>query len=113
MQRMVAPCGFICTECEAYRATQANDADAIAAVAAEWSRRYGIAFGAADIWCDGCSTLSERTARHTRECPVRPCAQGRGLATCANCADYPCRQLARVHQLVPQARETLEAIRRG
>ena len=113
MQRIVAPCGLICSECEAYRATQANDADAIAAVAVEWSQRYGTAFSPDDIWCDACTSASERTARHTRECPVRPCALRRGVATCAECSDYRCEQLTRVHRLVPQAQETLDAIRRG
>ena len=112
MQRIAAPCGLICRECEAYQATQAEDADAIAAVAAEWRRRYAIAFSPDDLWCDGCTSSSERTARHTRECPVRCCAMGRGMATCAECGDYRCEQLTRLHRLVPQAHETLEALRR-
>jgi hypothetical protein len=112
MKRTVAPCGLICSECEAYRATPTNDTRAIAAVAVEWSQRYGITFSPDDIWCDGCTSASERTARHTRECPVRPCARRRGLATCAECGDYCCEQLARVHQLAPQAQQTLDAIRR-
>jgi len=110
---MLAPCGLICCECEAYQATQTNDADAIAAVAAEWSRRYGITFSGADMWCDGCTAASGRTAHHTRECPIRPCARRGSAGTCAECSDYPCAQLTRVHRLVPPARETLETMRRG
>jgi len=53
MRRMLAPCGLICSECEAYTATQAKDTGAIAAVATEWSQRFGIPFGPDDIWCDG------------------------------------------------------------
>jgi hypothetical protein len=29
MQRIAAPCGPICSECEAYKATQADDAEGI------------------------------------------------------------------------------------
>ncbi len=111
MRQIVAPCGLICTECAAYKATRAEDANAIAAVAAEWSRKYGIPFEPENIWCDGCTTVSERTAHHTRECPIRPCALGRGVTTCAKCADYCCGQLSRVHRLAPEARRTLDGIR--
>jgi len=113
MQKGVAHCGLICSECEAYRATQANDANGMAALAVEWSQRYGITFSPDDLWCNGCTTASGRRARATDECPIRPCARGRGLATCAECGDYRCEQLIRVHRLVPQAQENLEAIRRG
>ena len=113
MHGIMAPCGLICSECEAYRATQADDGKAIVAVAVEWSQRYGITFSPDDIWCDGCTSATERTARHTRECPVRPCALRRGMVTCAECGDYRCEQLARVHRLATQAQQTLDAIRRG
>jgi hypothetical protein len=112
MQKAVSPCGLICTECEAYKATQADDADAIAAVAAEWSQRYGIAFSPDDLWCNGCATANGRRARATYECPIGPCARRRGLATCAECADYCCQNQARVHRLAPHAHDHRAAIRR-
>lgn len=113
MRKIVAACGLVCSECEAYAATQAEDAKAIAAIATEWSRRYGVALGPGDIWCDGCTSGSERTTHHTRECPIRPCARGRGLASCAECGEYRCEHLKRLHRIAPQAEEALEAIRRG
>jgi len=113
MRKIVAPCGLVCNECEAYAATQAGDAGSTAALAREWRGRYGIAFGRDDIWCDGCTSGSERTTRHTRQCPIRPCARERGLASCAECNEYRCGRLKRLYQVAPQAMETLEAIRRG
>lgn len=113
MSKIAAPCGLVCSECEAYAATQAGDAEAIAAIATEWSRRYGVALGPDDTWCDGCASESERTSRHTRKCPIRPCARGRGLASCAECDEYRCEQLKRLHRIAPRAEERLEAIRRG
>jgi hypothetical protein len=110
---LLAPCGLVCTECEAYQATQADDAAAVARVAAEWTERYRIPFSPDDIWCDGCASTSERTSRHCGPCPVRACARQRGFATCAACPDYPCDPLARIHRLAPEARERLERDRDG
>ena len=112
MTDTLAPCGLVCTECEAYQATQANDAAAIAKVAAAWTERYRTPFSPEGIWCDGCASSSERTSQHCGQCPVRPCARERGLATCAECGDYPCDPLTRIHRLVPQAREMLDEQRR-
>jgi hypothetical protein len=112
MTETVAPCGLVCSECEAYAATQAGDAEAIAAIAPEWSRRYGVALKPDDIWCDGCASESERTIRHARECPIRPCAREQGLVSCATCEQYPCDNLKQLHRTAPQARERLEAVRR-
>ena len=77
MGHSMAPCGLACRECDAYAATQAGDAEAIAAVARAWSERYGVALDPDHVWCDGCVSESERASRHTRECPIRPCARAR------------------------------------
>lgn len=112
MDLVVAPCGLVCSACEAYAATQAGDADAIASIARDWNARYGGSRSADDIWCDGCASESEHTLRHTRECPIRPCARQRGLESCARCEQYPCESLKRLHQTAPQARKKLETLRR-
>ena len=112
MHNSMAACGLVCSECEAYAATQAGDAEAIAAIARAWSGRYGVVLSPDDIWCDGCASGSERTSRHTRQCPIRPCARARGLASCAECEEYRCEHLKRLHRIAPQAAEALEAIRR-
>jgi hypothetical protein len=40
MNRIVAVCGLICTDCPAYVATQADDRAALERVAAEWRQAY-------------------------------------------------------------------------
>ena len=111
MSHQLAACGLVCRNCEAFQATQANDAEAIAAVAAAWSRRYQTAFVPDDIWCDGCAVDSERTNHHCRDCPIRPCARRRGFTTCAQCPDYRCDNLVRLHRLSPEAHQNLENLR--
>jgi hypothetical protein len=40
MDKMIAYCGLVCTDCPAYVATQANDRDALERVAAQWREEY-------------------------------------------------------------------------
>ena len=46
---------------------------------------------AKELHCDGC--LSPTVAIQCRVCHLRACALGKGLAHCAGCTDFPCRQL--------------------
>ncbi len=114
MSRILAACGLVCSECEAYQATQREDAAAIARIAADWTARYGHSFAPEDVWCDGCMTAGERKCSHARDgCQLRACAVARGAPTCAECGDYPCEPLASFLENVPEARQGLEAVRRG
>ena len=45
MEKIIGACGLLCGECGAYKATQANDADAVAKVAAEWTKLFNT-----DVW---------------------------------------------------------------
>jgi len=38
--RIVAYCGIVCSDCEAYRATQSGDREALKRVAAKWRVEY-------------------------------------------------------------------------
>jgi hypothetical protein len=114
MDRMVAYCGIICTECKAYLATQARDKGALERVAAEWREEYswpGIA--ATDALCDGCLTQAGWTCHHCGECDIRACGTAKGLQTCAGCDEYPCERLVRFFSAVPGVRENVEALRPG
>jgi len=42
MNRMIAYCGLVCTDCEAYTATQANDLAALERLAAKAREEYGM-----------------------------------------------------------------------
>jgi len=111
MDRMVAHCGLVCTECPAYTATKADDAVAIQEVARMWSAEYRTQMNAADVWCDGCLSSGIRLCSHCGECKIRACATSRGVVNCAYCDDYGCDIISGFQAMVPDAKATLDAIR--
>jgi hypothetical protein len=113
MIRMIGACGIVCTDCGAYRATQADDDEIRAAIAEQWSREYGRQFAVADINCDGCRSTTDVLFGYCRECEVRACADGKRLPNCAHCNDYACDRLNQFFVHVPAAREVLDGIREG
>jgi len=112
-ERLISACGLVCSECDAYLATQAGDAAAIERVAGEWSKQFGATISAASVWCDGCMTAGERKVGHAADCEIRACVVGRGLANCAACDAYVCDQLESFLTMAAEsgARETLESLR--
>ena len=111
-ERMIAYCGIVCTDCPAYIATQANDREALEKVAAQWSEEYHAMLTADDCACDGCLATTDRHMTHCGECKIRACAVERKVRNCAHCADYPCDELKGFFSFVPDAKATLEQIRR-
>jgi len=110
---MTAYCGLVCTECGAYIATQKNDNKLRAEVAADWSKKYGAPMKAEDINCVGCVVKAGRHIGHASVCEVRLCGQAKGVVNCAYCPDYGCDKLEKYHQMAPQMKANLEAIRKG
>ena len=112
MDRMIAYCGLVCSDCPAYRATKADDAEALERVAAQWREEHS----APDItaqWvvCDGCVSSSERKCGHCAECEVRACGVEHEVANCAHCADYSCEKLESFFTQVPGAKKVLTEVR--
>ncbi len=112
MERMVAFCGLICTDCPAYLATQADDDTARERVAAQWREEFNApGITAESINCDGCLRTDGRLFGHCLECKIRACGQARGVENCGHCAEYAtCETLAEFLGYVPSARATLDAI---
>ena len=113
MDRMIAYCGLVCTECPAYVATQADDREALERVAAQWREEYNAPqLTVESVVCDGCLGEEGRKCGHCSECKIRACAVARGVVNCAHCADYACETLEGFFSFVPDARETLDEVRR-
>jgi len=107
-------CGLTCTDCPAFLATQADDDAAKKAIAAGWSAHYGMEFKPEDINCDGCLSEGGQLSGYCRNiCQVRPCAQEREVENCVYCDDYACEKLSDFLAQVPQAKATLERIRKS
>jgi hypothetical protein len=113
MAGIQAYCGIDCGECEAYIATQKDDRAGLEATAKKWAVQFGGKdLGADACVCDGCPSGMRISAAHAATCAVRLCASGRGVATCAHCADYGCATLQGFFAFAPVLKEKLEAVRR-
>jgi hypothetical protein len=107
---MIVYCGLDCSKCDAFKATQTRDVDFKKQIAERWTREQATEFTPQDIECDGCR--SERISGWcSRICLIRPCAEERGVDTCAHCTDYPCEKLEKFLVSEPVARANLEGLR--
>jgi hypothetical protein len=113
MERIIAYCGLVCSECEAYTATQADDPVKLAQLAEKWRQAFNSPEITADsILCDGCpGTNGGRRIGYCATCEIRACALDRGLANCAHCADYACEKLENFFAQAVGARGVLDEIR--
>jgi len=112
MAKMISMCGLVCSECGAYIATQANDDERRKKVAEEWAKAYHVDIKPEDINCDGCTSGSERVFNYPRVCEIRACGLRHNVNNCAHCPDYGCEKLSKFFEIAPQAKKTLEEIRR-
>ncbi len=95
MKPTIAPCGFRCDWCVAFKTNARTHADRVRG-SATWARYWHLQVAPQRIVCDGClSGLEGPLFRERNACRIRPCVLGRGLETCAECADYPCKMLER------------------
>lgn len=115
MNRMVAYCGIVCTDCPAYIATQADDRAALERVAAQWREEFSAPeITVASVICDGClASNGARLAGYCSTCAIRACGVERDVVNCAHCAEYSCDKLDGFLSHVPDARKVLEEIRQS
>ena len=66
MDKMIAYCGLVCTDCPAYTATQENDQAALERVAAQWREEYN----ASDITVESVICDGWRGAGRRQLCPL-------------------------------------------
>jgi hypothetical protein len=111
MDKMIAHCGLICTDCEAYKATRTMDHAHAQRVADQWSKMFNLSVQVEHVWCDGCLVGGNKCA-HCGECEIRACAEERGVVNCGHCDDFGCDKLLAFFQNVPSAREVLR-LQRG
>jgi hypothetical protein len=113
MNKMIAYCGLVCTDCAAYTATQADDLAELERVAAAWREEYNAPnIPVESVVCDGC-TAAGRKCSHCAECEIRACAMALNVANCAHCTDYACEKLEAFFGFVPDARSLLDGVQAG
>ena len=115
MDRIIAYCGLVCSECDAYVATQANDLEALEQLAQHAREAFGMENATAEATkCDGCLADDGRQIPYCATCEIRACAVGRGIANCAHCAAYAlgdaCDKLETFFSHASEARSVLDKI---
>jgi len=113
MEKMISYCGLNCTECPALLATQNDDDDERKKIAEQWSKEYGSEIKPEDINCDGCVAETGRHITHWDECGIRKCGQEKNVKNCAYCDDFACEQLKKFFEAVPDAKTSLEEIKKS
>ncbi|MQY58729.1 MAG: DUF3795 domain-containing protein [Clostridia bacterium] len=113
MDKMIAFCGIVCTECPAFLATQKDDHNERMKVAELWSKEFKAEIKPEDINCDGCLSENGRLFGHCKVCEIRKCAQEKGIKNCAYCDDYACEKLSKFFGMASDAKATLEEIRKS
>ena len=112
MNRIVAYCGLVCTDCESYIATQANDMVALEKLAVRARDEFNMVDVTAEsTMCDGCLGDKGRKIGYCFTCEIRSCAEARGVVNCAHCDDYGCDKLSKFFGMAPKARPVLDEIR--
>jgi len=112
MEKMIAYCGLVCTECPAFIATLENDDAKRKKVAEMWSKQYKMAVKPEDINCDGCKLEGKRLIGYCNICEIRKCGKQKQVVNCAYCDDYACEKLTKFLNMAPQAKASLEKIRK-
>ena len=111
MDRIVAYCGIVCSDCPTFKATQLDDNAERRRVAELWTKQYGKQYNMEDINCDGCLTEVQRIFRYCNICEMRKCARKRNVENCAYCEEYACEKLSTLFNENKPAREVLDEIR--
>ena len=111
MEKMIAHCGIVCSECPTLQATQNDDDEARKKVVEMWSKQFKFDLKLEDINCDGCLTDSDRLFGYCKTCEIRKCCQDKSLENCAHCGDYACDKLNMVFKMAPYAQKSLDKIR--
>lgn len=109
MEEKTSCCGLNCLECEAYKATMANDDGMREEVAKKWAQAFNPDIKAKDINCTGC--LSDGNVfSFCQACKLRLCNKEKGTPNCAHCQEYPCQSVNEFRQFNPDGIAKLDAI---
>jgi len=109
MAMMLAYCGLDCAECDARKATIADDDTLRAATAARWSKEFGFPCTPEMVNCTGCKEPGAKIS-HCAECQMRTCGIARRVANCGLCPEYAaCTTVGEFLKSVPSAKANLDA----
>jgi hypothetical protein len=112
VEKQIAYCGIVCSDCRAYIATQKNDDKLRQVEAEQWTKMFNHPYKMEDINCNGCIGAGVRMG-YCSMCEIRKCGSDKGVINCAYCAGYPCAKLDVIYKHAPEVKKTLDAIKKG
>jgi hypothetical protein len=110
MQKIIACCGLVCSNCPTYLATLNDDDKARAETAAYYSKKFGFSLKSEDINCEGCLSQGNRLIGYCKACNIRKCCVSRGLPNCSLCGKHPCDHLEKFHAFSPDAKKSFQRL---
>jgi hypothetical protein len=112
MQKIIACCGLVCSECEIYLATVNNDNELRAKTVVSLKEAFNVDYKPEDLNCLGCISTEGAHLDYCAVCEIRKCAQSeKRVVNCAYCSDYPCSILKEFLDKVPKARAVLDEVK--
>lgn len=112
MEKMVAYCGIVCSECPAYIAHKENNDELRKKTAEEWSKAFQSEVKPEDVNCVGCLATDGVQIPYCATCELRRCGLDKKVENCAYCDEYICEKLGKWFERTPEAKERLEEIRK-
>ena len=113
MEKMIAFCGYTCSECGAYLATKNNDNAQRIKTAEQWSKQYGHQVKPEDVNCNGCTSEGKMNFYYCQVCEIRKCGTEKACQELCLLRDYACEKLDKFFTMAPMAKTTLEEIRKS
>ena len=113
MEKIIAYCGSVCTECPAFIATRDDDDIRRQETAELWSKQYNADVKPEDINCEGCTPEGGMKFNYTNVCEIRRCGQANEVKNCAHCDNYVCGKLGDFFKVAPENKDALDEIRKG
>lgn len=109
---MIAYCGIDCSKCIGYIATQSGSKEKIAEAARTWSAEFKADIKPEHVICDGCKANARMSFHCSTLCAIRKCAVKKNLSTCAECGEFPCKDISALLEAAPDAKKTMEKLRK-
>lgn len=109
MEKMIAFCGLICSECPVYIATKTGNTQLQEQLAKDYSTD-SCKFEKEDMICNGCHSADGANEKMCLECPMRKCGMEKNVAHCAECDEYPCQYIEDYVPVGSSNRKVLEGL---
>lgn len=92
MEKSIAFCGLVCSQCPVYIATKTNNEELKEKLAIGYSTDT-FEFVKEDMNCMGCHSVVGVNEKMCKECLMRKCGMHKSIFHCAECNEYPCQYI--------------------